>query len=351
MRLSARVVTCKNVGLLAEPARLQELHRYGVLDAPADPRLDDLARAAALACGVPVGLVSLVDKERHFFLARTGIDLVEAPRKNGFCNAAIAAESLFEVEDAALDARFATHPMVTQDPHVRFYAAAPLVSKGGAAIGTLCVIDWQPGKLSEEQRSLLQLLGRQAMDVLEQRRRALLRARAQQALDGDLRSHLENVAGYLGKLSGSARDLSCAMLATDAALQTLDDAVEVLDERGSGLNKKPGDLAVACRDLAGCYQLPDRPPLFFTATGDCRGLWDLDRLTRALDAFLEGAQGPVRICVRGLEDKVELAIRAQALADDGLRADAALQIFRAHGGGLEWTRHAAAVSLTVVLPR
>ena len=339
------------MGLLAEPARLQELRSYGVLDAPADARLDDLARAAALACGVPVAMVSLVDAERHFFLARTGTDLVEAPRKNGFCNLAIGSEALFEVEDAAHDRRFSAHPMVTQDPHVRFYAAAPLVTAAGAAIGTLCVIDWKPHKLTAEQGMLLQLLGRQAMEILDQRKRSLLRGRVGQALDGDLRAHLENVAGYLGKLQGSARDLSCAMLATDAALQTLDDAVEVLDERGRGVHRQSGDLAVACRDLAGCYQLPDRAPLLFSATGDCRGLWDLDRLTRAFDAFIERAEGPLRIYVRGLEACVEVAIRAPAIADKGLRVDAALQIFRAHGGRVEWTRATGAVTLTVVLPR
>ena len=339
------------MGLLAEPARLQELRSYGMLDAPADPRLDDLARAAALACGVPVALVSLVDAERHFFLSRTGFDVVEAPRKNGFCNLAIGSEALFEVEDAAQDRRFLSHPMVTQDPHVRFYAAAPLITASGAALGTLCVIDWKPRKLTGEQGKLLQLLGRQAMEILEERKRSLLRGRVQQALDGELRSHLENVAGYLGKLSGSARDLSCAMLAADAALQTLEDAVEVLDERGSSLRRQNGDLALACRDLAGCYQLPERPPLIFSATGDCRGAWDLDRLTRALDAFLERAEGPLRICVRGLESGVEIAIRAPAIADKGLRVEAALQIFRSHGGRVEWTRRPGAVSLTVVLPR
>ena len=339
------------MGLLAEPARLRELHSYGVLDTPPDPRLDDLARAAALVCGVPVALVSLVDAERQFFLARVGLEVVETPRKNAFCNQAIGSEALFEVRDAALDRRFSAHPMVVRDPHIRFYAAAPLISAGRAAIGTLCVIDWKPGKITEQQGRLLQILGRQVMDVLEERKRAVVRARVQQALDGPLRSHLEDVAQQIGRLQGSARDLTSAMLATDAALQTLEDAVEALDERGFGLRRQGGDLAVACRDLVACYQVPERPPLLFSATGDCRGAWDLDRLTRALDAFIDRADGAVRVCVSGLEDCVEVVIRAPAIADAGLRVDAALQIIRAHGGSVEWTRGRDAVSLTVALPR
>ena len=197
----------------------------------------------------------------------------------------------------------------------------------------------------------LQILGRQAMDILEQRKRTLLRARVQQALDSDLRSNLESVVGRLGKLRGSARELTSAMVATDAALQTLDDAIDVLDEQGCGLRRQSGDLAVACRELAGCYQIPNRPPLLFSATGDCRGSWDLDRLTRALDAFIERAEESVRICVFGLQDSVEITIRASAIAEEGLRVEAALQIIRAHGGSVEWTRRPGAVSLTVVLPR
>ena len=341
-----------DMGLLAEPARLQELRSYGALDAPADSRLDDLVQAAALVCGVPVALVSLVDAERHFFLARTGIDTVETPRKNGFCNAAIGSEALLDVPDAVLDGRFSAHPMVVQDPHIRFYAAAPLVSAGRAAIGTLCVIDWKPGRLTGQQGRILQILGRQVMDVLEQRKRAVMRARVQQALDRELRLHLEDVAQNLGKLQGSARDLTGAMLATDAALQTLDDAIDVLDEQGTGLCRVSGDLAVACRDLVACYQqLPDRPKLIFSATGDCRGSFDLDRLTRALDAFIDRAAGPVRVSVEGLVDRVEIAIRAAEIPEEGLRVDAALQIIRAHGGTVEWTRPRGAVSLTLVLPR
>ena len=339
------------MGLLAEPARLQELRSYGVLDAPSDPRLDDLARAAALVCGVPVALVSLVDAERQFFLAHVGLEVVETPRKSAFCNAAIASAALFEVPDAMLDRRFSTHPMVVQDPHIRFYAAAPLVSAGRAAIGTLCVIDWKPGKLNGQQGRILQILGRQVMDVLEERKRAAARSRVQQALDGGLRAHLEDVARIVGRLQGSARDLTSAMLATEAALQTLDDAIDLLDERGSGLCRQSGDLAVACRDLISCYQVPDRPPLLFSATGDCRGSWDLDRLTRALDAFIERATGTVRVCVSGLHDSVEIVIRAPDLAEAGLRIDAAAQIVRAHGGSVGWTRARDAVSLTVCLPR
>lgn len=339
------------MGLLAEPARLQELRSFGVLDAPADPRLDDLARAAALVCNVPVALVSLVDAERQFFLARVGIDVVETPRKNAFCNHAIGSEALFEVPDAVLDRRFAAHPMVVQDPHIRFYAAAPLVTAGRGAIGTLCVIDWKPRQLTGQQGKLLQILGRQAMDVLEERKRAMRRARVQQALDGELRLNLERVAQRVGSLKGSASDLTSVMLAADAALQMLDDAVDVLDERGSGLRRQSGDLAVACRDLVACYQVPERAPLFFSATGDCRGAWDLDRLTRALDAFIDRAEGPVRVCVGGHPDRVEITIRAAALPEAGLRVDAALQIIRAHGGSVEWTRARGAVSLTVALPR
>lgn len=339
------------MGLLAEPARLQEVRSYGVLDTLADARLDELAQAAALVCEVPVALVTLIDAERQYYLARVGTDAVGTPRKNSMCNLAIGSEALFEVPDATLDPRFATHPLVVADPHVRFFAAVPLVTAGRAAVGTLCVTDQKPGKLTARQGRLLTILARQSLDVLEQRKRMLQHTLVQQALDGQLRSHLEGVVRAVGKLQGSARDLTSAMISSDAALQTLDDAIDVLDERGAGLFRQPGDLAVACRDLVACYQLAGSPPRIFSATGDCRGSWDLDRLTRALDAFLERAEGPLRVSVRGLEDGVEVAVAAQSIAEAGLRVEAALQIIRAHGGSVAWTRKPGAVSLAVVLPR
>ena len=171
----------------AEQARLQALHPYAVLDTPPEPEFDDVARLAAHVCGTPIALLSLLDGERQWFKARVGIELTETPRDEAFCHHAVTSPGLFVVPDAAADPDFAANPLVVSYPHLRFYAGAPLVAPGGAALGTLCVIDTVPRTLSDAQLDALQVLARQAVALLELRRQAAGRA----ALEAELRAEAE----------------------------------------------------------------------------------------------------------------------------------------------------------------
>ena len=155
-----------------ESIRLAALRRYGVLDSPPEAGFDDLVGLAAQICGTPIALITLVDEQRQWFKARIGFDLSEAPRTVAFCAHALHGTDLFTVPDTALDDRFADNPLVIGEPHIRFYAGAPLLTPEGQALGTLCVIDRQPRQLTAEQQLALRVLGRQAVALLEQRRLA-----------------------------------------------------------------------------------------------------------------------------------------------------------------------------------
>ena len=72
--------------------------------------------------------------------------------------------------DAAVDGRFAANPLVTQDPIIRFYAGAPVFTRDGLALGTVCVIDRQPRTLTGAQREALSALSRQVAAQLDLRR-------------------------------------------------------------------------------------------------------------------------------------------------------------------------------------
>jgi PAS domain S-box-containing protein len=158
-----------------EAARLAVLRGYGVLDTPPDPALDDLVRLTARLCGTPISLVSLVDIDRQWFLARTGVEATETPREQAFCAHALApGAGMLEVPDATADARFADNPLVTGPVGIRFYAGCPLVTPSGATLGTLCVIDRKPGRLSAAQADTLAALSRQVVAHLELRRRLMV---------------------------------------------------------------------------------------------------------------------------------------------------------------------------------
>lgn len=152
-----------------EASRLAALQCYRILDTDPEDSFDDLTALAAEMCGVPIALVSLIDAKRQWFKSTVGIDATETPRDIAFCAHAILQSDVFIVPDTLLDDRFADNPLVTNDPHIRFYAGMPLITSVGEALGTLCVIDRVPRQLTDSQQEALRRLGRQTVKLLEYR--------------------------------------------------------------------------------------------------------------------------------------------------------------------------------------
>lgn len=150
-----------------ESARLHALRHYGIVDTPLEPAFDDLARLARHICDVPIALISFVDRERQWFKAEMGLGRRETPIDQSVCRFAIQARGVFVVPDLLQDARFASNSLVTQPQGVRFYAGARLVTPDGVALGTVCVLDYQPRNLGLPQQEMLDVLARQVMRLLE----------------------------------------------------------------------------------------------------------------------------------------------------------------------------------------
>ncbi|RYY89784.1 MAG: GAF domain-containing protein, partial [Chitinophagaceae bacterium] len=154
-----------------EQQRLEDLYSYDILDTESEQDFDELVELANLVCGTQMSLVALMDEHRQWNKASMGYPVSETPRELTICTHAMLANDLFIVENALEDERFRNLPGVQNDPMVRFYAGAPIISEKGFALGTVCVFSSTPGQLTEVQKSTLQRLARQAALLLEFRKK------------------------------------------------------------------------------------------------------------------------------------------------------------------------------------
>jgi len=192
-----------------ETERLATLRAYKILDTKPEERFDELTKLAALICGVPISLISLIDTDRQWFKSKFGLSLEETPRAQAFCTHAIMQPEMFVVPDATQDERFAQNPLVTGDLHVRFYAGAPLAARDGHLLGTLCVIDHEPHTLSEAQKEALAILGRLVIANIELRSdlHDLRDALKREATERSASNSATNLDEIISRLQGVASDL------------------------------------------------------------------------------------------------------------------------------------------------
>ena len=149
-----------------EKERLEALKAYQILDTKNEEQFDRLTKLASLICNTPIALVSLIDEQRQWFKSAVGLDVPHTAREISFCQHAIMGDDLFEVQSTKNDQRFINNPLVTGAPDIRFYAGYPLKDPSGYNLGTLCVIDTQPKKLSSEQKLALELLAKEVVSQM-----------------------------------------------------------------------------------------------------------------------------------------------------------------------------------------
>lgn len=150
-----------------ESQRIATLRDLLILDTEPEARFDLITAYAASQFKVPIALVSLVDADRQWFKSCIGLEVSETPRDISFCGHAILQPEILEVSDAMVDPRFADNPLVTGDPRIRFYAGCPLVMANGESVGTLCLIDRKPKRLSAWEREHLAVLGKMVAAELQ----------------------------------------------------------------------------------------------------------------------------------------------------------------------------------------
>jgi adenylate cyclase len=168
-----------------ELQRLAALRALDILDTAPEIAYDEIAELAAQICGCPVAYISFIDDDRRWLKAKYGLppDASEAPRETAVCSTTICGIDVLVVPDMSRDPRFDRNPMVVGDPRCRFYCGIPLITDEGYALGTLCVMDFEPRQLSFEQVESMRRLSRQVLTQLELRRKLIEHDQTMKELD------------------------------------------------------------------------------------------------------------------------------------------------------------------------
>lgn len=177
-----------------EQARLLALKRYQILDTPTETAFDDITELAASICGVPIASISFVDADRLWFKSMTGLAATEAPRVHSLCGQAIEHTAPLIIKDILADGRFTQNKLVSGSIGVRFYAGQPLITHDGFALGTLCILDYKPRELTNQQIESLAKLARQVVMQLEHRFNLIQLDHMSQILDRT--SHMARIGGW-----------------------------------------------------------------------------------------------------------------------------------------------------------
>ncbi|MFQ1701005.1 sensor histidine kinase [Loktanella agnita] len=189
-----------------DDTRMAILQGYDVLDSEAESEFDDIVALASEICNAPISIISLIDHDRQWFKAKTGLADGETPLEESICAHGILEEGIFEIHDTHEDPRTADNPLVMRDPNFRFYAGAQLIAAGDQPIGMLCVIDSKPRMLTDFQRKALRVLSQQVVTQLELRKRLRAEHTLRAEMDHRVKNSLQTLSSMVRMAGSSVKD-------------------------------------------------------------------------------------------------------------------------------------------------
>ncbi|WP_207420101.1 GAF domain-containing protein [Desertivirga brevis] len=150
-----------------EQNRIEQVKRFVDREFEVERELNTIVQLAAEVCKTPTALITFIDTDIQYIRFKQGFDSDTTSRQDSFCTHVVDNGAFMVVKDAQMDERFALNPLVTGNPHIRFYAGSPLTTSEGYHLGSLCVIDQAPGELSDLQKRTLEMLSKQVVYLLE----------------------------------------------------------------------------------------------------------------------------------------------------------------------------------------
>lgn len=156
-----------------EQRRLKALKQYDILDSNAEEQFDEIAKLAAIVCDKPMAYISFIDHETQYLKGKVGLGITHTTRESSFCQFTLNESEILEVPDTLQDQRFVNNIFVAGQPYIRFYAGCPISDEDGNNLGSICVMDLEPSKLTELQKKTLSSLSKQVSLGLLNRRSSI----------------------------------------------------------------------------------------------------------------------------------------------------------------------------------
>lgn len=171
-----------------ENLRVEELRSYEIMGAPAEFAFDDIVDFATEITACPVAFVHFIDSEKQWAMAAANVprETSECQREDSICNVVIRQNDVVVIPDTLADDRFKDIGCVCDTPNIRFYMGAPLINTNGFALGTLCLVDFEPRQMDYEKVEAIKVLARQVVAHLELRKQVGLAAESRQRLKSAL---------------------------------------------------------------------------------------------------------------------------------------------------------------------
>lgn len=223
--------------------RLSLLRSFDILDTEKEPDFDDIVTLAAQICGTAISVVNLIDADRQWFKAETGLGVRETPLSTSICSHVILEEEFVEIPDTLKDPRMMDNPLCQGNPGLRFYAGALLVSDHGLPLGTLCVLDYEPRQLTPLQRETLRVLARQVMAQLEMRRALSTNKILRQEVDHRVKNSLQSLSSLVRIQQRRAQTDE-----TRSALASVESRIKAVAELHGQLYRKDGSAVIDLAD-------------------------------------------------------------------------------------------------------
>lgn len=342
---SREIMSLTNTEL--EEERIEMLQKYEILNTPPDGSFDGITKLVAQLLKVPISVVSLVDSDRVWFKSKYGLEMAEVPRYAGFCSSAIEGEDIYTVEDTWEDSRTKNNPLVTGEPGLRFYSAAPLKTKEGYNLGTLCVMGPKPRKLKPAEKQTLQRLADLVMSQIEVQLEAKKAIRLQHEILSTTAHDLKNPISIMPLLA----DLIMANKENPAAIDDISKQIKAAGRRMANsinslienalensekmhLKLEAFDLSKLVKGITDANKALARKKgqkLIFKDSDSCKVYADKRRITEAVDNLINnaikfsGAQKKTVITLKREDGKAVLKVKDEG---PGMTIDDKKNLFR-----------------------